>query len=179
MAAGGAILANAAKIRPASDTDMKILAKIVGDIETDPTALTRAIAHAQAMSLRELSDFNRYVGAQSENLTDPVMKSVFQNQHIGYELPGRLSGPMPFQMETLRALQNIGGDLSQFEGVDETGKPFKFSPNAKFNINPTAAFPGVADRIPEPTKPGTPQKPLRVDQLTPAQKEELRKLLGG
>lgn len=169
MALGNTILSEAAKIKPISNTDITTLKEIVGSISTDPKALTKALAFSQGLAIQTLSDFQKYGSAKEEALTDPLAKQYFAGWNTGYETPGQLSGPLPFQMEVVRSLQKRGYDISQFK--DPTGQPF--ARDSKFEIDPTGGFPGVAGK-PASAKP---QVPLTIDQLTPAQKQQLLQLL--
>lgn len=155
MALGNAVLGNAAKLRPASDTDLKILAQIVGSINTDPTALTKALAMAQAMSIKDLSTYGQFVDQSLDTIKDDYARQLFAGAKVGYEVPKQLSGPLPYQMEVVRQLQRQGFDISQLQ--DPTGQPFPG--NAKFNINPTSGFPGVAPKRGTPAaQPTAPAK---------------------
>jgi hypothetical protein len=153
MALGNAVLGNAAKLRPASDTDLKILAQIVGSINTDPTALTKALAMAQAMSIKDLSGYGQFVDQSLDTIKDDYARQLFAGAKVGYDVPKQLSGPLPYQLEVVRQLQRQGFDISQLQ--DPTGQPFPG--NAKFNVNPTGGFPGVAPKrgtpAAQPTKP--------------------------
>ena len=148
MALETAILSEAAKIKPISNTDIETLRGIVGSISTDPTALTKALAFGQALAYRGLMDFNDYLSAQGETVQNPVAKQRLAGAGIGFELPKSLRGPMSFQMEVLRNLQLSGGDISRFQ--DATGQ--RVPADATFNINPTSGFPAVstAPAVPKP-----------------------------
>lgn len=173
MALGQAALAGAQKLRPASDTDLKLVSQMVGNISSDPTALPKVLALTQAMSLRDLQSYHDYVGANQET-ADPKLKDLFRGATSGYDMPTQLSGPPAYQMEVVRKLQSQGYDISKLAGPD--GKPF--DRNAHFTIDPTQGFPGIQKNTPPPA-PGTAQAPLTVDQLSPEQKTQLMKLLGG
>jgi predicted RecA/RadA family phage recombinase len=137
------VLAHAKELRPASDTDIKILQQMVGSAGTNPTALTKALAFAQSMALKDLEGYNNYADENKKNL-DPRVQSLFTGSTSGYELPRQLTGPVSYQMEVVRQLQRQGFDISKLAGPD--GKPF--DPNSKFDINPIAGFPGVAGTAP-------------------------------
>jgi hypothetical protein len=166
MALGTAILSEAAKIKPISNTDIATLEKIVGSIGTDPNALARALAFMQAESIRGLQNFGRYVEEQGATVQDPVAKQRLAGVTIGSELPNQLFGPQSFQMGVLQALKQNGGDLSRFR---IGGQPIP--EDAQFNISPGKGFPAAREKAPAPV--------LTVDQLTPAQKEMLLKKLQG
>lgn len=177
MALGKAALEGAKALRPTSDTDLKILAQTLGSINTDPTALTRVLAHTQAIALRDLQSYHDYVG-ENQKTVDPKLQDLFRGATTGFDMPTQLSGPVSYQMEVAKKLQQQGYDISRLIGPD--GKPF--DKNAKFNIDPTQGFPGIQNQtnpgITPPTA-GTAANPLRVDQLTPAQKAQLLKKLQG
>lgn len=173
MAMGSGILANAEKIRPASDTDLVILRKLVGSIGTDPEALTRAIALAQAMALKDLQSYNEYIDTTQGSMKSEPAQMLFSGAKVGYETPKQLSGPIAYQMELMRQLKRQGVNISGF--ADSTGQPFPA--DATFDIrNPTSGFKGVA----APPKPQGGLKP--VSQMTPAEKAAeiaaLKKQLG-
>lgn len=175
MALGSAILAEAAKLKPISNTDIDFLKEIVGSINTDPNALTRALAFMQAEAIRGLQNFGKYVQEQGATLQDPQAKSRLAGVTVGNELPNQLFGPTAFQMAVMQQLQQGGGDISMFQkpaGKLAKGEGAAFEPGATFDIrNPAAALP-----VGQPT--GAPQV-LTVDQLTPAQREMLLKKLQG
>jgi hypothetical protein len=148
MALGHAVLENAKKLAPVAGPDIQILEKDLGSISTDPTALTRALAFTNAGAYQTLKGYNEYVGQNKQNL-DPRLQQLFQGATSGYEMPQSLMGPLPFQLETVRKLRERGFDISQLR--DPSGAAF--DPNAKFEINPTAGFPGVANGQPKPIVP--------------------------
>lgn len=166
MALGSAILNEAAKIKPISNTDIETLRGIVGGIGTDPNALVRALAFMQAESIRGLQNFGKYVTEQGSTLSDPTARQRLAGVTVGADLPRQLVGPQSFQMGVLQALQQNGGDLSSFriggQAVPE---------DAQFNISPGKGFPMAKGK--------TPPEVLTVDQLTPAQKAQLLKVLQG
>jgi hypothetical protein len=160
MATGAAVLANAEKLRPASDTDVKNLREMVGSVGSDPTALARAVAFANALSLKTLHGYNQYVDTQKTNLKTPYAQDLFSGAGIGYEMPNQLSGPMGSQLETVRHYQNIGGDPSIFKIGGET-----VAPGTKFNVDPLRGMPGVQGKgaAPAPGAKLTPEQ--RVARL--------------
>src|SRR6478752_1590740 len=175
QALGNELLNNARKLAPVTGTDIKVLEGILGNINSDPTALTKAIAFNHAMALKSLGGYNNYLAEQSGNLKTPYAADLFRGAGSGFEMPNFLIGQAAFQAETARNYKNIGGDLSTF--IDPvTGKPM--DPNTQFNIKqPTAGFPGV-NPANAPAAPVETNQPMTIDQLTPAQKQQLRQLLG-
>ena len=160
MALGSAILTEAAKIKPISNTDIETLRDIVGSINTDPNALVRALAFMQAESIRGLQNFGKYVEEQGSTLQDPLARQRLAGVTIGSELPGELFGPQSFQMGVLQALKQGGGDLSKFR---IGGQPIPA--DAQFNISPGKGFPAAREKAPSQV--------LTVDQLSPTQIQAL------
>jgi hypothetical protein len=147
MALGNAVLSNAEKIRPASDTDIIILKKMVGEISTDPTALVRALAFSNALSLKTLHGYNNYVDSQKTNLKTDYARDLFSGAGIGYEVPKQLAGPIGSQFETVKHFQNLGGDPSIFQINGEAVKP-----GTQFNVNPLLGMSGVEGKTPPPVE---------------------------
>ena len=137
MALGNALLTEAAKIKPISNTDIETLKGIVGSIGTDPMALSRSLAYSQAIALDGLSNYSKWLQAQEGTITDPIAKQRLAGSGIGYEVPGNLSGPLQHQLETMRQMQTFGGDISRFK--DPTGRPF--SQGDEFKVNPAGGYP--------------------------------------
>lgn len=169
MALGHNILDNAKKLAPVTENDIKQLEKELGSVSTDPNALVRMLAYTQALATKGLSGFQDYVQNQTSNLKLPEAQALFTGAGMGYEPPSSLSGPQPFQMETVRNLKNLGYDITKLR--DPSGQPF--AADSQFHVNPTAGFSGLA----QPQAPA--QKPLTIDQLSPAQKAQLLQLLNG
>lgn len=165
MALGTAILSEASKIKPISNTDIATLRDIVGSINTDPSALSRALAFSQALALKGLSDYSSYIDEQSSSLTDPLARQRLTGSKIGFEMPKALTGPQAFQLEVLRNYQMGGGDISRF-GEPGTGLPFP--PGARIQVNPTAGMPGV--------NPPAKTNPPGWEKLTPAEQAEYQRL---
>lgn len=158
MSLGQRALDQVKNLKPASDTDFKAAQKIAGNIGTDPTALVKVLAYAQAESLRHLQGYNDYVGENQKNIKDPETQAMFLGAGSGFEMPNSFAGPLPYQMEVMRNLQRNGVDITRFK--DPSGKPF--AQDSKFNLDPTAGFPGI-------------QKPASQG-LTPAEQAELENL---
>lgn len=137
MALGNALLTEAAKIKPISNTDIETLRGIVGSIGTDPTALARSLAYSQAIALDGLGNYSKWLQTQEGTITDPIAKQRLAGSGIGYEMPGNLSGPTQHQLEVMRQMQTFGGDITRFK--DPTGA--QFQQGSKFNINPTGGYP--------------------------------------
>lgn len=175
MALGSAILSEAAKIKPISNTDIETLKEIVGSINTDPNALVRALAFMQAESIRGLQGFGKYVNEQGSTLQDPLARQRLAGVTIGAELPNQLFGPQAFQMAVMQQLQQGGGDISVFQkptGKLAKGEGQAFEPGATFDIRKPAAG------LPIGQPKGAPQV-LTVDQLSDAQRAQLLQILQG
>ncbi len=152
------VIGQAKNLRPASDTDLKILNEMAGNASTDPIALSKALAFAQSMALQDLQGFNKYAG-ENQKAMDPKIQDLFRGATSGVEMPSQLTGPMPYQLEVIRQLQRAGMDISQFR--DPSGQPF--SPDAKINVNPAGGFPGVAGKT-----PNAPSLDASMKNMTPA-----------
>ena len=161
MALGNTLLSEAAKIKPISNTDISTLEKIVGSIGSDPTALTRALAFSQAMSLDAMHNFDRYVGEQEKTVQNDLARTRLAGVRIGREAPKSLTGPAAFQLEVLRTMQNAGLDISRFNQPGTKGKPKgagPFDENTDFNIDPSGGFPGVGAA----KKPTSPEERIKL-----------------
>jgi hypothetical protein len=176
QAMGAELLNNARKLAPVTGTDIKVLEGLLGNINTDPTALTKAIAFNNAMALKTLKGYNSYVTEQNANLKNDYARDLFSGATKGYEMPQALYGPQAFQFETIRNLQNIGGDISGFNDP-ATGKPF--APGSKFDIrNPAAGFPGAQQAGSAVKPPAQQDTVIDASKMTPEQLQQLMKLLG-
>lgn len=142
------VIGQAKNLRPASDTDLKILQQMAGSVGTDPTALSKALAFAQSMAIQDLQGYSQYAAENQKSLV-PEVQNLFRGATSGYEVPKTLTGPTSYQMEVMRNLQRNGVDISQF--LDPSGQPFPA--NAKFNIAPAKGFPGVEQKA-EPNTAG-------------------------
>lgn len=180
MALFSNVLNQLQKVKPVSDSDMKALMKMGGSIGTDPQALTKSLAFAQSVAMKDLKGYNDYAEENKKSI-HPLVQGLFSGATSGYELPKQLYGPQAYQMEVVRQLQRAGYDISGL--ADPDGKPF--APNSQFHINPTVGMPGVEKRQKEQASAGvrpskSAGKVLQPDQLTPAQKAEYEaKLRGG
>lgn len=161
MNLGDAILANARKLAPVTGEDLRQLQGILGSINTDPSALQRALIKYNALAMKELQDYNNWVGEQSKNLKTDYARDMFQGAGIGFEqMPP--PGNTYQQMLTLQELQKRGGNVGNFA---IGGEPM--DPNSTFNLKPPTA--------PQPA-------PVNASPLTPqeqAELEQLRKRFGG
>lgn len=164
MALGQQILAHARKLAPVTAEDVRRLETILGSINTDPQALQKALSLTSAIALRDIQDFQRYLGDSEANASHPLIRNLYPGQGIGLELPGQLPGGTQGGMAILQELQKRGGDVSQFQVGGE-----QIPANARFDLRGGQPFtPAPAPAAP----PGT---------LTPEQeqrRQELRKKLG-
>jgi len=180
MALFSNVLNQLQKVKPVSDSDMKALMKMGGSIGTDPQALTKSLAFAQSVAMKDLKGYNDYADENKKSI-HPLVQGLFSGATSGYELPKQLYGPQAYQMEVVRQLQRAGYDISGL--ADPDGKPF--ASNSQFHINPTVGMPGVEGRQKAQASAGVrPSKSvgkvLQPGQLTPAQKAEYEaKLRGG
>lgn len=171
QALGNRLLSEAGKLKPVSNEDMKQLAKIVGSIDTDPTALTRALAFTNALALKGLSGYHEYVDYQINNLQTPYARDMFGGARIGYDLPTQLTGPMSLQLDTVRNLKNLGGDITKLR--DPTGQPFDL--NSRFQVDPKKGFPGIDQPKAPLTAPAAPAR--NWEQLSPDEKQRVLQYL--
>jgi hypothetical protein len=172
------VLAHAKEIRPASDTDIMILEKMSGNAGSDPVALTKALAFAQAMAIKDLQGYNDYANANKAS-KNPNIQEMFGASTSGYEVPSQIQGPPAYQMEVVRMLKQQGFDITKLK--DGSGN--FFPANSKFDINPIGDFPGVKTMA--SPNAGTPdagiKSPTDKSALTPAEearRQFLRKKLG-
>lgn len=87
MALGQQVLANARKLAPVTQEDVKQLQKDLGSITTDPQALRRMLVRTQKLHVQNLDNFNKYVQSQSSNLETPYARDLFKGSTIGFETP--------------------------------------------------------------------------------------------
>ena len=173
-------LARKAKTFGANPTNVEdqYVRSLVGTITTDPTALPKLIAYTTAQAHKSLQDFGDFVKIKRENwATQPLSKTypgLYDTADVGLQNgPSKLFGPQDFQMTVMKALQQAGGDPSRF--ADPSGKPFAKDANfSDISMSPI----GKAGAAPTTAAPGTAQNPLKLDQLTPEQKAQLRQILG-
>ena len=147
MALDAALLTEAQKIKPVSNTDIDTLKRMVGSIATDPQALARSLAFVQSLALRGMQDYGRYIDEQNATVTNPIAKQRLAGTKIGYEMPSQLSGPVQHQLEVMRNLKAQGVDISNFR--DDQGKPFP--ENFIVNVNPAGGYPTAARTLPKPS----------------------------
>ena len=146
------VVDNAKALRPASDTDVKILTQMAGSIGSDPLALAKTLAFAHAMAIKDLDAYNQYATANNKNM-NPSIQSLFSGATSGYELPQQLTGPQAYQFQVLKNLQQQGMDISRFAGPD--GKPMPA--NAQIHVDPTVGFPGIEGKQSIPGPASAPQ----------------------
>jgi hypothetical protein len=186
MALFSNVLAKAKEMRPVTDNDIKILQQMGGSIGTDPQALTRALAFAHSMAMKDLQGYHDYAHANENNI-NPTLRPLFVGATSGYDMPTRIQGPIAFQVETLRQAQRNGMDVSKFM-LHDGDKSSPFGEDAKASkFDPTVGFTGInkgvkAQRLKFPLSVrqiSSGKKTVTVDQLTPAQKADLLKKLQG
>lgn len=163
MGLGDAILKKARALAPVTGEDVVRLEKILGSVNTDPTALSKMMAIYNGLAVKELQTYNNWVNTQAQNLETPYARDLFKGAGIGYEVQAP-PGNQTQQLQAIGELGRRGGDITQF-GIN--GQPFE--EGAQFDIR------GPAPNV----KPGSAQQPLTIDQLTPQQKAQLLQLLGG
>ena len=158
MALGNALLENAKKLYPVSNVDMASLREMLGSVNTDPTALMKMLTTFNGIAAKELQDYNRWVEAQSNTLTNPRAQDMVRNANIGFET----QAPPGSQVQQLRSIQELtkrGGDPSQFQ---IGGKPIE--PGAQFDIR-GAGIPSQTPGASSGGGPLTPEEQRRYDEL--------------
>jgi len=167
MALGTAVLAKARALAPVTGEDVKRLEAILGSVNTDPAALMKMLSVYNGIAAKELQDYNRYVTEQKGSLKSDYARSLFGGAGIGYEM--QAPGGTPDQsIAAIAEMQKRGGDPSAFN-MGGT----QFPKDATFDLKPL--------RVPgqnQTSAVAPADKILDINQLTPAQKAELRKLLG-
>lgn len=163
-----------------TETEDKRISELVGTIDTDPSAIPQILAMTGGKAIKQLQDFQSMLATKRAGPAAAAHPGLFDTADIGIKMPEALNGPMPYQMQVVQALKQYGGDITKLKGPD--GKPF--DANSTFEIRPTPITPkGSAFETPSAATPsapvaGTAANPLTIDQLSPAQKDALRKLLG-
>lgn len=147
MTLGNALLAEASKIKPISNNDIDTLRGIVGQIATDPEALSRALAYSQAISFRALKQYGQYVDEQAATVKTPAVQERLSGAKVGYDAPTQFTGPLAHQLEVIRQLQLAGEDITGFNDP-ATGKPF--DPRTRIQVNPAGGYPGVQSKLSQP-----------------------------
>lgn len=168
QALGDAILANARKLAPVTKADIGQLQDILGSVNTDPTALSKALAWNTAHGFKAMTDFNTFLDNQENLLKDiknpdqaDALRTIYAGQRVGRDMPKGLFGPQLFQLETAKHLGNLGYDMAKLQGLPPG---FLDSPP---KINMSGAFPATT----KSTDPG-----VKPANLTPAEWDELQKL---
>lgn len=172
QALGDAILANARKLAPVTKTDIGQLQDILGSVNTDPTALSRALAWQVAHGMKAMTDFNTFMDTQDKLINDvknpdqaDALKTIYAGQRTGRDMPKGLFGPQLFQLETAKHMKNIGYDMSKLQGLP----PGFLDSEPKINMG--GAFPST-------TKPENKQdKPANLNDAEWAELQSLRKSL--
>ncbi len=155
MALGNAILAKARALAPVTGEDIKQLQAILGSLDTDPTALMKALTVYNGIAAKELQTYNRYVEDASSTLTNPRARDMFAGAKIGYEMPP-IPGTTTQQMRTIQEAVRRGANPTQFA---VGGQPIE--PGAQFDIRGS----GI------PNAPATPQQLKPVSEMTPEEKQ--------
>lgn len=117
-----------------SNADRDAIKEIVGSIDTDPTALSRLLSYTTASALKSVQDFQNFLQVKQEKATPGI---DYTSAGVGIRLPENLFGSQNLQMNTIQALQQLGGDITRFK--DPSGQPFV--QGSQFNIPPTAVQP--------------------------------------
>lgn len=135
-ALGERLLENVRKLAPVTQPDVDTVNRLVGSIDTDPTALAELSAWYTARALRSLQNYEKFVATKRSQ----SQSGDYATADIGIELPKNLPGPAWFQMLTMQALADQGGDISRF-GDPATGQPM--DRGSRFNLTPRAFGPNV------------------------------------
>lgn len=169
MALGERVLQNARKLAPVTQEDVKRLEAILGSINTDPSALSKMLSITSAIAIRDIQNFQKFLGDQETNSTlPPPVRALYPGQGIGYEIPSQLPGKGGAAATILQELQKRGGDVSQFKigGQSVPGDARFDIRNARFGQVPQT--PAAA-----PPPPGlSPEEEKRYQDL----KERMKKL---
>lgn len=169
MALGNNILANARKLAPVTAEDIVRLEKILGSVNTDPTALIEALSVYNALAYKSLQDFQGFLKEGTSGLKTPYAADLFKTAGIGLEIPTEVPGTAAQQLRMLEELKKRGGDISAFAGPG--GEPL--SPDTQFDISGQGLLPpGLKDTNPRAI-PTTPLSPAEQQELL-----DLRKRLG-
>lgn len=147
-----------------SEGDAKRIAEIVGTIDTDPTAIGKMNAWISAQALKSLQDFNEFVRVKQSGARGPI---DYSTAAVGVRMPTGLFGDQRYQLGIMQALQEAGGDITQFTGPD--GRPF--APDTQFRISSRAMRPGPAT--------ATPAKPADMSDADWQELLRLRQQMGG
>lgn len=135
----------AKKLAPVTETDVNTVRRMVGSIDTSPSAVAELSAWYSAHALKAIQDHESLVG-EKQKLSTGADYSTYLN---GIRAPQQLFGPQWFQMLVMQALSDQGGNLSKFAGpdglpigqpVDKQGRPITGQPPMapRFNITPRA-----------------------------------------
>jgi hypothetical protein len=159
MALGENILANARKLAPVTENDLKLLEDIKGSLNTEPQNLVRMLEIMNAVGVKNLQDFGGYIDDVTSGM-EPEFQGILRGQKRGYEVPN-LPGNQVQQFRTLQEMQARGADVSQFR--DPSG--MQIPPDARFDIRGTGL----------PPQPGGAPAPISpASGLSPQEAEELR-----
>lgn len=135
---GGIMLGQINKLgRNPTDYDEKLMQKLVGSIDTDPTALPQLLSFMTAQAHKSLQDFNDFLQIKRNSPASKTYPGLYDTADVGVRTPSSLNGPLPYQMQVVQALKQAGGDITRF--ADPTGKPF--SADSTFDIKPNPITP--------------------------------------
>lgn len=175
MALGKGVLAALASVRPASDKDIAFLQQIQGSIGTDPTALARMLAAAQAIAIRDIQQYKEYIGTQKENMVSPAAKGYLAGEGVGRNVPQQLPGSQSDALRTIQELRARGGDPTQYQIGNE-----QITPDMQFDIrgpfNP-AGMPPQPAGMAAPLPVG-PDGVVDFSKLSKEQKARILQMLG-
>ena len=140
-----------------TDADAKRIEDIVGTIDTDPASMPRLIALMAANGHKAMQDFNQFVKIKRGGQAAKLYPGLYETADVGIRQPEKLFGSQDLQMRTMEALQQAGGDVSQFQANEidpKTGKAAMtpFPSDATFTLSPPKAV----------QKPQSTQAPLSV-----------------
>lgn len=111
-----------------SNADREAIKEIVGNIDTDPTAISRLISYTTGNAIKTIQDFQSFLTTKQAGSKTGL---DYSSAGIGVKLPEALFGPQQLQLNTIQALQQAGGDISQFK--DPSGQPFQSG--SQFNLS--------------------------------------------
>lgn len=165
---GKALLENAKQlgINP-TDTDAKRIEQIVGTIDTDPSSAPMLISWMTGGAHKTLQDFGEFAKIKRAGEGAKKYPGLYDTLDIGIQQPNNLFGSPEMQVRILEAIKQSGGRIDQFR--DNTGPVDQNSTFTLGKPNPIATKPAAVPA----------DKPLTIDQLSPAQKAQLLKMLGG
>lgn len=122
-ALGERILRDAKALGPnPSNRDAEIIAQIVGSIDTDPNALMSLTAVMEGRALKDLADFQQFVGIKRQG----GRPELYDTADVGIQAPQQIAGTLPYRLKAAQMMLQQGmspKQVAQYTGLKEEDIP--------------------------------------------------------